>query len=89
MIRFRIGNAGDVVLIFDVLSVTHIAACSILCAHIVKQGCKDAGALIFSDPVIQQIAEQYFIPAAFNTWDRSNSKFNAPMRQWSAGLESS
>jgi hypothetical protein len=54
-----------------------------------KQGCKDAGASIFSDPVIQQIAEQYFVPAAFNTWDRSNSKFNAPMRRWSAGLEGS
>lgn len=53
------------------------------------QGCKDAGSKIFSDPVIKQIVEEFFVPCAFNTWDRSISKHNKAMRQWSAGLESS
>jgi hypothetical protein len=32
--------------------------------------------VIFANPVIKEIAEKYFVPAAFNTWDRSNSNYN-------------
>jgi hypothetical protein len=53
------------------------------------KGCKDAGRVIFSHPTIVQIVDEYFIAAAFNTWDRSNSQYNAAFRAWSAGLHNS
>jgi len=48
-------------------------------------GCKDAGT-IFADPVVVKTAEEFFVPCAFNTWDRSNAKYNEPMKKWGAGL---
>jgi len=53
------------------------------------KGCKEAGAKIFANPVIQQIAEQHFVPAAFNTWDRNDGNYAKAFRQWSAGLAGS
>ena len=52
------------------------------------QGCKDAGR-IFADPVVKRAAEELFVPCAFNTWDRGNSKRNKPFRKWGAGLANS
>eukprot|EP00521_Asterionellopsis_glacialis_P001790 CAMPEP_0195255066 /NCGR_PEP_ID=MMETSP0706-20130129/5422_1 /TAXON_ID=33640 /ORGANISM="Asterionellopsis glacialis, Strain CCMP134" /LENGTH=80 /DNA_ID=CAMNT_0040307853 /DNA_START=114 /DNA_END=355 /DNA_ORIENTATION=- len=46
---------------------------------------KDAGT-IFADPVVVKTAEEFFVPCAFNTWDRSNAKYNEPMKKWGAGL---
>lgn len=51
-------------------------------------GCKSAG-LIFSDVAVNQIVHDYFVPAAFNTWDRSKSKYNKAHKAWGNGLESS
>ena len=54
------------------------------------QGCKDAGKGIFADPLIKRVVEEFFVPCAFNTWDRnSNSKYSVPMKVWGAGLQSS
>ena len=50
--------------------------------------CKDAG-LIFADPIVKKAAEELFVPCAFNTWDRHNSRLNQPMRKWGAGLANS
>jgi hypothetical protein len=52
------------------------------------QGCKDAGK-IFADPIVKRAAEELFVPCAFNTWDRSDSKLSIPMKKWGAGLASS
>lgn len=46
-----------------------------------QQGCKDAGAVIFSDPVIKEIAEN--LPCSlrlFHTWDRNDPARGAPMK---------
>jgi hypothetical protein len=53
------------------------------------QGCKDAGRVIFSHPIIKAVAERYFVPAAFNTWDRSKPQYAQAFRAWSAGLNGS
>lgn len=52
------------------------------------QGCKDAGR-IFADPAIKRVVEEFFVPCAFNTWDRSDPARNAPMIRWGAGLKNS
>lgn len=52
------------------------------------QGCKDAGR-IFADPIVKRAAEELFVPCAFNTWDRSDSRRNRPMKYWGAGLANS
>ena len=39
--------------------------------------------------MIQRIVEEYFVPAAFNTWDRSNAQYNQAFRKWSSGLQNS
>ena len=39
--------------------------------------------------MIQHVVEEYFIPAAFNTWDRSNVRYNKAFRVWAGGLQSS
>ncbi|KAL7500726.1 hypothetical protein ACHAWT_008710 [Skeletonema menzelii] len=49
---------------------------------------RDAG-LIFADPIVKKAAEELFVPCAFNTWDRHNSRLNQPMRKWGAGLANS
>jgi hypothetical protein len=52
-------------------------------------GCKDAGR-IFDDPDVKKAAEELFVPAAFNTWDRgTGSNYGRPHKIWGAGLESS
>lgn len=51
-----------------------------------SQGCKEAGEEIFSHPTIKAVAEKYFLPVAFNTWDQSNSARNAAFRRWSGDL---
>lgn len=53
------------------------------------QGCKDAGRAIFANKDIQRIAETYFVPAAFNTWDRSNTKYAQAFHKWSGPLANS
>lgn len=45
--------------------------------------------MIFADPIIKRAAEELFVPCAFNTWDRGNSRLNQPMRNWAAGLKNS
>lgn len=52
-------------------------------------GCKDAGRGIFANKAIVHAAETLFVPCAFNTWDRYNSKYNEAMKCWSSGLEDS
>jgi hypothetical protein len=49
------------VLSFDILSITHISLLVHLCAHLMIQG---ARWVLIATPVIQQIAEQNFVPAA-------------------------
>ncbi|KAL7574657.1 hypothetical protein ACA910_003004 [Epithemia clementina (nom. ined.)] len=53
------------------------------------QGCQDAGAYIFTNPVIQLVAESFFVPCAFNTWDRYDRNYNMAMRQWAGPLKDS
>lgn len=53
------------------------------------RGCQDAGRAIFANPDIQRVVEQYFVPCAFNTWDRHNPKYVKAFQQWSSGLEGS
>ena len=52
------------------------------------QGCKDAGR-IFADARIKRVAEELFVPCAFNTWDRSNPTWNEPFKRWGGRLKSS
>ena len=49
------------------------------------QGCKDAGK-IFSDLRIKRVAEELFVPCAFNTWDRFEDDYNEPMKRWGGRL---
>ena len=52
------------------------------------QGCKDAGRM-FADERVRRVAEELFVPCAFNTWDCSKKKYNEPMIRWAGDLQSS
>jgi hypothetical protein len=61
-------------------------------SNIESQGCQEAGSIIFSDPVLKAIVETYFVPAAFNTWDRHNSPshmYGRAFAHWSGRLKDS
>jgi hypothetical protein len=45
--------------------------------------------LIFKEDSINQVISEYFIAAAFNTWDSSKSLYNTAHIEWGGKLKTS